>query len=388
MKRKEVNFVNGAKFLCMLTAGLFLLSACGNTKQKDTNDVAAPMEVNTIASDFEYRHIAESENGYYFWERMNADQYDTRLMFMDKESGRVVPLCNRPDCGHEGRECNAYFSGLNIGADGIDKQYLQYYEGSLYAVGLSADDYVVLFRIKADGSEWEIVTKLYRTDYAATGHWHSPELLIEEGYVYFVDWKQKIKKLERIPIGGGASEVVFEGDSDALEVQIFRMKSNEGFLYFQVLNFSDNIYENAVGGLYCCNTETGQCSLVKEGLSGPYSVCNGFVYYGNQEGLCRYSVQDQTAEILVGQTMNVPNITLTKDYIILCDQMADYGLTLYDYDGMKITTVSNTLGLHWYFGGNAERLFGECAGERGLSLCFLDLTRPVTELQWEELKEN
>lgn len=386
--RKEIHFAGGIKLLCVLAAGLFLLSACGKTEEKDTDGAVAPMESDEIGADFEYQFVAESENGYYFWECISPDHLYPRLMFMDKESGRVVPLCNRPDCVHEGEECNAYFRENHDDGGGVDKRYLQYYEGNLYAVGLSEDAYVSLFRIKADGSaEWEISAKLYRTDYSVTGHWKQPEILIDDGYVYFVDWYQKIKKLERMPINGGTSEVLFEGDSDASAVDIYQIKSNDGALFFQVISYPDDIPENVVGALYSCDSATGQCSLVKA-FVGPYSVYDGFVYHSTSEGLCRYSIQDQTTEILVAQPMHVPNITLTREYIIRCDQWEDGGmLTLYDYEGKEITTVPNTLGLAWYFGGDSDMLFGECWNEY-TSLCFLDLNRPATELQWEELREN
>ncbi len=237
--RKEIHFTGGIKLLCVLTAGLFLLSACGKTEEEDTDGGAASVESDmvesdTVEADFAYPYVAESENGYYYWERKSREQWYPRLMFMDKESGRVVPLCSRPDCTHEGQECNAYFRDVNNNGDGVHKYYLQYYERNLYAVGLSEDAYVSLFRIKADGSaEWEISAKLYRTDYAATGEWKTPEILIHDGYVYFVDRYQKVKKLERMPIGGGAPEILFEGDSDASAVDIFRIKSNGGSLFFR-----------------------------------------------------------------------------------------------------------------------------------------------------------
>ncbi|MBD5467410.1 MAG: hypothetical protein HDR21_04560 [Lachnospiraceae bacterium] len=386
--RKEIHFTSGIKLLCVLTAGAFLLSACGKTEEKDTDGAAAPMESDMVGADFEYQFVAKAENGYYFWERISPDNLYPRMMFMDKESGRVVPLCNRPDCVHEGEGCNAYFREQHDDGGGVDKQYLQYYEGNLYAVGLSEDAYVSLFRIKADGSaEWEISTKLYRTDYSVTGHWKPPEILIDDGYVYFVDWYQKIKKLERMPIGGGTSEILFEGDSDASAVDIYQIKSNDGVLFFQVINYPDDMPENLTGALYCYDPAAGQCNLVKV-FAGPCSVQNGFVYHSSPEGLCRYSIQDQTTEILVNRPMNVPNITLTREYIILCDQRKDGAtLTLYDYEGEEINTVPNTLGLVWYFGGDSDMLFGECWNDC-ISLCYLDLNRPATELQWEELKEN
>lgn len=383
---KEIHFTSSIKFFFVLAVGLYLLPACAKTQERNADSTALPIEADAFETDFEYQFVAESENGYYIWERLNQDQFYPRLMFIDKVSGRVVPLCNKPDCMHEGEECNAYFPEKDFGADGVDKQYLQYYEGNLYAVGLSADDYVVLFRIKTDGSEWEICARLYRTDYISTGHWLQPEILISEGYVYFVDEKQKNQRLERIPINGGASEVVFEGNRDASEVRIFRLECRGDNLYFQAHDFWEGTSENALGGLYQYNMVTGHCDLIEEGLTSPYSVQGDFVYYGSAEGLCRYSMCNHDVETLVSKPMDVPNITLTKDYIILCDQMADHSLTIYDYEGNEIGTVPNNLGLRWYFGGSSDRLFGEFADDVGWKRCFLDLTRPLAELGWEELK--
>ncbi|MDE6641895.1 MAG: DUF5050 domain-containing protein [Acetatifactor sp.] len=388
--KKEIHFTGGIKLLCVLAAGLFLLSACGKTEEESTKDAAATMEFNEVEPDFAYQYVAKSENGYYFWERMSRNQWYSRLMFLDKESGRVVPLCSRPDCVHEGEECNAYFRETDRNGGGVDKQYLQYYEGNLYAVGLSEDAYVSLFRIKADGSgEWEISAMLYRTDYAATGEWKTPIVLIHGGYVYFVNRYQKVQKLERMSIDGGTPEVVFEGDYHASTVRINRIKSNDGSLFFQVVSYLDENPENAWSAAYRYDPAAGQCSLVMEGFPGTFTVRDGFLYYCGSEGLCRYSIQDQTAEILVDQPMNMPTITLTRAYIIVCTHLDDGALTLYDYEGKKITTVPNTLGQHgiWYFGGDSDMLFAEC-WNADTSLCFLDLNRPVKKLQWEELKEN
>lgn len=388
--RKEIHLTGGLKLFCVLAAGLFLLSACGKTESEATEGAVAFMESEAVEADFAHQFVAESEKGYYFWERMSQEQWYPRLMFLDRESGRVVPLCSRPDCTHENEECNAYFRENNRDGGGVHKEYLQYYEGDLYAVGLSEDAYASLFRIKADGSgEWEISAKLYRTDYAATGEWRTPGVLIEDGYVYFVDALQKVQKLERMPINGGAPEVLLAGDSQASSVSIYRIKSNGGSLFFQVVSYLDDDPENGRVAAYRYDPAAGVCSLVMEGYHGTYSVRDVFLYYSSSEGLWRYSMQDQTTEHLTDRPMNVPTITLTKDYIIACAQREDgAALTFYDYEGKEIATVPDTLGLGWYFGGNSDMLFGECWRNGNRNLAFLNLNRPVKELQWEELKEN
>ena len=123
-------------------------------------------------------------------------------------------------------------------------------------------------------------------------------------------------------------------------------------------------------------------------MIGPYSVWNGRVYYGGISGLCCYSMQDQNEKILVDQPMDVPHITLTEENIIIYDQTGGGILYGYSYEGAEIFTVTDGLKPTWYFGGNSDLLFGERADEEGLRMCFLDLNRPVAQLQWEELKEN
>lgn len=63
---KEIQFMDIIKWICMLAIGVFLLPACGKTDVENPKSVPA-----TTESDFEYQFVAESENGYYFWECIN-----------------------------------------------------------------------------------------------------------------------------------------------------------------------------------------------------------------------------------------------------------------------------------------------------------------------------
>lgn len=376
-------------FLCVLTAGLFLLSACQKTERKNTAEVE---EAGAVETDLEYYYVAESEHGYYSWENMGyrIESSDfPMLMFTDKESGETVPLCNKPDCTHDSEECNAYFPELTSYTNtGMDKNYIQYYEDSVYIVGLSEDDYVTLYRVEADGSEWEESTRLYRTDYSATGHWCTPEILIADGYVYFIDYKQKSMTLTRMPLGGTKAEVIFEDDSDA-EVQIHRVKYRNGSVYFQVVTFPEGEYELHEAALYRYDTADGQYSLVKQGIYGSYSVRGDLVYYVDENGLFCYSVQEQTEKAVVDQPLDYPTVTLTEDYIVLCDLKGDGTLTFYDYEGKEAATVPHDMQqLVIYFGGNSDMLFSECVDDGVLGVYFMDLKKPFDELQWEDLQRD
>ncbi len=376
---KEIKGLTG-----VLTVVVILLTACGKTESVSTVNINAAEEVDPLELDLEYNLVAESENGYYFWEHMNIDPGIMRLLYMDKESGQVVPLCNKPDCPHDNEDCNAYLPDIALGEDGFSKYYLQFYEDSLYAVGCSQDDYVTLYRIKEDGSEWEKSTQLYRTDYSATGAWREPLVLIADGYVYFVDQKQENMQLERVSLNGNNAEVIYQGNTETAS-SVYRIKMNGGYVYFQALTFLDDSYDNYQGGLYRYDAATGECDLVKKGIVGPYSVRNDCVYYGSTEGLCCYSIINDTTEILVHKSMEGLYITLTEDYIIIYEDGKDSILTIYDYAGDEIMAVADTTRIVGYYGGNSDLLFAAVSSGYGLQWGILNISDLEDDLQWKEL---
>ncbi len=62
-----------------------------------------------------YNQSCASEDAIYFVSNF-------RIMFYDRESGIVAPLCAKPECSHTSADCNAYFTGGS----------LSFYDGKLY----------------------------------------------------------------------------------------------------------------------------------------------------------------------------------------------------------------------------------------------------------------
>lgn len=381
----RMNFKKITAVLCALAAGFFLLPACSQVAE-DHDMVSG--NVGNVAPDFEgYYDVGVSENGYYFWEHPKIGHIQ-RLMFLDRESGKIVPLCNKPDCTHEDKDCNAYFNQLHLEEDGLEKAYLQYYEGSLYAVGCDAEDYATLYRIHADGSEWESCIRLYRTDYSSTGMWSTPMVFVDDGRVYFVNTDQKHQQLQCIALEGGDAEVIFDGGEDAEAVNAYRLKKADGYLYYQAITYLDDSYQNYHGGLYQYDASTGQSRMVKEGLVGPYSVRDGQVYYVSTEGLCRYSIQEGSTVILADLSMEIPYITLTEEYIAVFDHRGSKTLILYDYEG-KALGESSKQRMIQYFGGDSGMIFGECADDSGsLTWYALNLDHIDESMQWVNLENE
>lgn len=363
--------------LVLLSAGILLLTGCGKSEVNNVDNTSA----DSFYMDFKNNIVTESDKGYYFWECMNLDPGFSRLLFMDKESRQVVPLCNKPDCDHTTNECNAYYPEIETGKEWIEKRYLQYYQGNLYVIGCDEEGYVSLYMIKEDGSEWERSTQLFRADFATSGRWTDPEVLIAEGYIYFIDCGQENRKLERIKIEGKDSEIVYDGEDEAIN-SVYRMKEYGEYVYFQSLSFLEGDSENAVGGLYRCDA-AGQCELVKEGLIGPYAIKEDKVYYGNEKGICCYSLTEETETVLNEEPQTIPDVTLTDDYIVLC-YSDNCETILYDYEGNEIETVGASFDGMMYYGGDAENLFAEFCNAGEMDSWYI-LDTKKDNLSWEKL---
>lgn len=391
MKKKDK-----IKFVCMLTAGVLLLSACDNKTEVNTEKAIIDNVHETNISDgnalpdFENPYVAVSEDGYYFWESVRG-----RLMFLDKKSGKTVPLCNKPDCSHKSGEedCNAFFEDpgdltkMNdwAGGDGIVHEYLQYYDGSLYAVGCDSESYAALYRIMPDGSgEWEKCTRLYKTDYSSTGRWQTPDVFLDNGRVYYIDCSQEKEKLQSIGIDGRDEELIFKGNAEMI-TQIYRMKMSDGCLYFQVMTYENDNYENYEGGLYQYNPTTKECSMIKKMLVVPYSVRENWVYYGDSKGLCRYSMETGSTDILSDEPMDIPYIILTDDYIVVFNS-DNSTLTLYDYMGQKIASALDPdMSMCW--GGDSHMLFGQTINNGSTVWTVLNIKNIDERLQWEKITD-
>ena len=118
-----------------------------------------------------YTNIMETELGYYFNQGYFGEasrirqgngvlisNYLMYLKYLDKESGLVVPLCNKPECEHLGDEnCVATYKNLRV----INSVL---YENYIYVYGVEQIDKEYkfnLYRVPLDGSSIDIVGTVY-----------------------------------------------------------------------------------------------------------------------------------------------------------------------------------------------------------------------------------
>ena len=149
-----------AAFCVILIAALFCTNSCKGSSIAAGNFPAARGEADHTDSQREYVHdlsrFAGNSSSLYF-ENSSSVVSDsaTLIMFYDRDSGIVSPLCGKAECLHDDGSCNAYIGGA---ADESVRQIgLYMYGGRLYYTmsrtkGKDGPG-VYLYSMKTDGSD-------------------------------------------------------------------------------------------------------------------------------------------------------------------------------------------------------------------------------------------
>ena len=95
--------------------------------------------------------VIETDIGYYF----NSTQREhMSLRYFDKQTGKTVYLCVKPECRHDGSSyCTATDSN-------IEAMYTALYDNKLYIVGIEDGNALTLYRASLDGTEFTRLSKL------------------------------------------------------------------------------------------------------------------------------------------------------------------------------------------------------------------------------------
>lgn len=111
-----------------------------------------------------YGPIMETETAYYY----TTNMFKYELHYYDKDSGKCIFLCNKPECFHDGNEfCAATAGGRYV-------MYTTLYEDGIYVAALEPQENRVdkkLFRVSLDGTKIEtIATFGYEPTDGTFGH--------------------------------------------------------------------------------------------------------------------------------------------------------------------------------------------------------------------------
>lgn len=161
MKRKWINII----------AAVLLISTITGCGKKDVIKDEPVQEMVYDLTDFEISGdgienqsywkamahcYAAADNGYYY----AAEEKGTLiLLYYDKDSKQWIHLCNKPECEHNGSDCNAYYSGYIMSSVWRYKEYI-------YTIALN-NGQGILVRSNLDGSDRQELFEIGSADSAA-----------------------------------------------------------------------------------------------------------------------------------------------------------------------------------------------------------------------------
>ena len=321
-----------------------------------------------------WNYMTISDKGYYYW--VMSGQYDF-LYFMDKATGKSVPLCNRPDCEHIDDKCNAYFKTvIHSAEDGIefDRNRVLFCDGYVYILGHDFDGEHYLYRISEDGSKQEQYMRLYKKELTQTGSegqsmtYTTPEICIHKGYVYFIIPRETVPTIYRMQLGSEKVEKVFELKTERPD--LYRMLPYGDFIFFQAGIFSED-YLDVDGGIFAYNVTNGDIKLVKSNAISAYKVVGNSLYYAKSDGVYRYDMNGTFDERIV-EYENYPIFSVDDKYIYIEDGR---NIKIYDIKGEYILTpqVDDNLDIFGIYFGDNKYIFAygvETVGEDKKSCLF------------------
>lgn len=314
---------------------------------------------------FAWNQMSKSDLGYYVW---GSGEQQEMLLFMDATSKAVVPLCNQPNCKHEGEKtCDAYYPSYGMSDSFYDNSWVQYYEDSVYTIGCDSDGYVSLYEANADGSNRRKSTSLYRCSTIDEGTWSSPRIAIHRGYAYFINPNNKVPKLEKIAIGEKEeTEVIYE--ATGTRPTMYRIQAYGDYIFFQTGHFKDEEMTDIIGGIYAYNIKTNEVTCVKTDAVSCYMIADEQLYYASEKGIYSYSLVDQTEKEILSTKEAYPEFSLSKDYICI---YTDNTVEVYDFEGNKIDSIANGENyMEYYYGDDTFMFAKNCEKEE---LCVLSM---------------
>lgn len=228
------------------------------------DDIDKDVEDQTFTS---LRYAAYTDDGFYVY-----DVSSNLLLFVDKKTCKMVPLCSKPDCAHNYVDCDAFYYTFNA---------IFAYDGSIYLVaGDDSTSTMCLYRINRDGSERTLVKTLFAVEsdsaYSFIFSLHKGCLYMtvdnlaedfyteNDSYLYCYSLDSKNKKEILKHTGYSASIKVVNCDGDNLYLRVYEhdksgIEVGEVYKYYCYNVKDETMTElNVPEGYYVCYCKDGR----------------------------------------------------------------------------------------------------------------------------------
>lgn len=275
-----------------------------------------------IVSVLRMRAACKTDKGYYL-------QSEGFLYFMNSATGEMILVCNKPECSHNGLDCNAW----------INSPFLSCYQGKLYYANSDTinNNILTLCTMNSDGTEHAAVQKI-QVDRPLHSIIYQPILV--NGYIYFIESNTM---LYRAKLGQDISKaaLLFEEDTTEKLETHWKFWADHGNIYAMnhFLNTSGE-YQDVLYLLGESLSETkeiwnsAQLQTFSGGDSYWYITGGCLYYYVSGADLWKVDLNTGDCEKIISLANSVKNgeALFTDDNAIILDSDSST-VTIYDCNG-------------------------------------------------------
>ena len=225
--------------LCLFLA--LMISACRDPQVAE--QTATNSETGTISGfGNAHRYLMDTEDGHIIVPLLNSEY----IYYWNTKEKICVPLCNKPDCDHMGRDCNAYIPDAQ-------PYSLQFYDGKYYIWTTGGSPR--LYAVEPDGSGSSLIM------ISPTGGGVRNSFIIEDYCYVHVAFAQDsngsdVDAIYRIDMNQKESPVLIavnNDNTDWLEHRMMTIFYQDHKLYYQITEYNPGECRSRV---FCYNEET------------------------------------------------------------------------------------------------------------------------------------
>ena len=275
--------------ILLLTVFSIILSSCASAAPAP----AAGEEGGGLFSNYNSDCVL-LENHLVFVETNEAKDHSLsfRLMVLDLENGDCMPLCGKPECTHDGEDCNARVASAVI--------RLMTYDGKLYWLdGLAHNE---LLSVNPDGTGRSKVLTLDEDLYQ--GSWAQGTAAISDGVLYICGSASTVRAGEPVDsvtvfrqgLREEKGEVLYHSEE---YTQAFGRMAEGRFVFAVTAEDAENDFENARAALFSYDPGSGALEELwqengPELMYGYLLSRDGLLYLGGYNRGLLYGLRDGT----------------------------------------------------------------------------------------------
>ena len=269
----------------------------------------------------------------------------SQLRYYDKATGISGLLCGKPECTHDGTDCNAYFNGRE----------LSLYGGKLYALSRAAEGFEII-SLNTDGTKRKTVLNLSDDIFGEMISGGAADIrgMFHRGYFYACGTAHKVvdgilndrAQVFAYPLDGGEGRMIYDNG----ELTAIRIQPYGDFLYFaayggdavEICRYSPESDE--VETLY-----SDEADILPSRL---WVTDDGIMFGdngtdGNEAKVYKFDFASGKLSLLLDFNADTDKPYLlygfTDDYIVGGNMTGiEYDLCLKDYDGKTVLETSVT----------------------------------------------